>query len=139
MHKNTLIDILLETRWVYLTFVEGYGYINPTCDVDIPEKVKKTKLMSIMMSHKGFAPGHGYRHILAQKILEQNLPVDIHGHGCRYYNNLNDTRLKGSFQKNEPYEDYMFHIAIENFECNHYFSEKITNTLLFLLRYISWL
>lgn len=111
-------------------FVEGYGYINSTCDVDIPEKVKKTKTMSIMMSQKGFAPGHRYRHILSQKILEENLPVDIYGRGCPYYNHLNDVRLKGPFQKNEPYEHYMFHIAIENFECNHYFSEKITNTLL---------
>lgn len=82
------------------------------------------------MSQKGFAPGHKYRHILSQKILEENLPVDIYGRGCPYYNHLNDVRLKGPFQKNEPYEHYMFHIAIENFECNHYFSEKITNTLL---------
>ena len=111
-------------------FVEGYGYINSTCDVDIPEKVKKTETMSIMISQKGFALGHRYRHILSQKILEEKLPVHIYGRGCSYYNHLNDDRLKGPFQKNEPYENYMFHIAIENFECNHYFSEKITNALL---------
>jgi hypothetical protein len=46
------------------------------------------------------------------------------------YEKSRDTRLKGIFQDNEPYEDYLFHIAIENVETPHYFSEKIMNPLL---------
>ena len=39
-------------------------------------------------------------------------------------------QLKGEFTEVEPYENYEFHIAIENMESNHYFSEKITNPML---------
>jgi hypothetical protein len=39
-------------------------------------------------------------------------------------------RIKGKFTLNEPYESYLFHIAIENFQTNEYFSEKIVNPLL---------
>jgi hypothetical protein len=38
--------------------------------------------------------------------------------------------LKGNFDKYEPYSSYRFHIAIENFETQSYFSEKIINPLL---------
>ena len=38
--------------------------------------------------------------------------------------------MKGKFDSIEPYEHYDFHIAIENSETPHYFSEKIINTLL---------
>jgi hypothetical protein len=43
---------------------------------------------------------------------------------------LGDNRVKGKFTELEPYENYEFHICIENFETNHYFSEKIMNSLL---------
>ena len=43
---------------------------------------------------------------------------------------INDIRIKGKFNKNEMYDDYMFHICIENFSTPHYFSEKIINPLL---------
>ena len=43
---------------------------------------------------------------------------------------MNDDRLKGEFTELEPYQDYEFHICIENVESNHYFSEKIINPLL---------
>ena len=41
-----------------------------------------------------------------------------------------DTRIKGIFKDFEPYENYLFHISIENFQTNAYFSEKINNALL---------
>jgi hypothetical protein len=91
---------------------------------------KKTKLMSMMVSEKNNQSGHKYRHDLINKILETDLPIDIYGRGCMYYEYLNDNRVKGKFTEREPYEDYEFHICIENFETNHYFSEKITNSLL---------
>lgn len=108
-------------------FVESNSYIYfdaPFEDLDKPNK------MSIMVSHKTNAPGHLYRHKLVQRILQTNLPIDIWGRGCYMYANTNDPRLKGNFYKYEPYKGYMFHIAIENFETNHYFSEKIINPLL---------
>jgi len=90
---------------------------------------QKRNIMSIMVSFKGFAPGHNYRHTLVEQILKQNLPVDIYGNGCDRYSALNDSRIKGKFKLNEPYESYLFHIAIENFQTNEYFSEKIVNPL----------
>lgn len=40
-----------------------------------------------------------------------------------------DERLKGNFNCEEPYTDYKFHICIENFLLDDYFSEKIINPL----------
>ena len=90
----------------------------------------KTKPISIMVSEKNKQEGHKYRHDLISKILEGYLPIDIYGRGCMYYKYLEDDRVKGEFSEIEPYENYEFHICIENFQTNHYFSEKITNTLL---------
>jgi hypothetical protein len=41
-----------------------------------------------------------------------------------------DSRIKGKFANLEPYENYQFHICIENYQTNAYFSEKISNALL---------
>jgi hypothetical protein len=106
-------------------FVEHYGYMwHITPLTYLPQK---KNIMSIMISQKNSAKGHIYRHELVQKILSSNLPIDIYGRGCIYYNAIKDSRLKGTFENNEPYESYQFHICIENFRASHYFSEKITN------------
>ncbi len=108
-------------------FVEHYSFMwHMTPCKCIPDK---TKLMSIMVSIKKNTSGHQYRHKLVQTILNENLPIDIYGNGCRYYSGNNEY-IKGDFKENEPYHDYMFHIAIENMQTPHYFSEKLTNTLL---------
>lgn len=93
------------------------------------EKPDKNKLMSIMVSQKNRAPGHQYRHNLVKAILKTNLPIDICGRGCEYYKHLNDKRIKGTFEINDPHIEYKFHIAIENFVTEYYFSEKIVNAV----------
>lgn len=111
-------------------FEECYGYLwhmTPLYHSLLQNQVKNN-LISIMVSQKNHAPGHKYRHALVQQILKTNLPIDIYGRGCAFYQN--DSRLKGVFKKTEPYLSYKFHICIENFKTPHYFSEKITNTLL---------
>ena len=108
-------------------FVEHYGYMwHVTPLRHIPEKKNR---MSIMISMKYQTFGHKYRHELTSLILTQGLPVDVYGRGCGLYK-IKSSRLKGEFDNLEPYESYDFHIAIENVKSNHYFSEKITNTLL---------
>jgi hypothetical protein len=109
-------------------FVERYSHMwhNPPLKY-IP---LKNKVMSMMVSEKAHEKGHIYRHQLINKILETDMPIDIYGRGCACYNYLGDERVKGKFVELEPYETYDFHICIENCESNHYFSEKITNTLL---------
>ena len=110
-----------------LPFIEGNAFLyysRPFPDVNKPN------LISIMVSQKGYAPGHLYRHHLVQRILQTNLPSDIWGRGCFMYAKTGDKRLKGNFNNYEPYVGYKFHIAIENFQTNYYFSEKIINPLL---------
>jgi hypothetical protein len=106
-------------------FIEYQGYMWHTPPLkSIPSK---PNLMSIMVSQKTQAPGHKYRHDLVSRILASNLPIDIMGRGCKYHKP--DPRLKGEFSYLEPYLSYQFHIAIENFQLNHYYSEKIMDPL----------
>lgn len=117
-------------------FTEHYGflwYCTPPKTIPV-----KNKLISIMISNKIQQPGHRYRHVLVQEIIKRGLPIDIWGRGCRFYTNLNDDRLKGDFDGTEPYEDYKFHISVENINSNHYFSEKIVNPLLYGTTPIYW-
>lgn len=109
-------------------FKEGYGYlwhVSPLYQIPI-----KNKLISLMISNKMDSEGHIYRHTLCKRILDSDLPIDIYGRGCDMYSNIKDSRIKGNFDYIEPYLNYTYHIAIENFIKPHYFSEKITNTLL---------
>ena len=108
-------------------FREHYGYMwhmTPLMHVPL-----KTNIISIMISLKYQMPGHKYRHDLTMRILTEQLPVDIYGRGCKIYNTPSPF-LKGEFTDSEPYKHYEFHIAIENVQSNHYFSEKIVNPLL---------
>jgi hypothetical protein len=109
-------------------FIEGFSYMwhNPP----LKQLPIKTKIMSMMISDKASLEGHIYRHELVQKILQTNLPIDIYGRGCKFYKHLNDPRIRGEFVEGEPYNDYQYHICIENCKTNHYFSEKILNPLL---------
>jgi len=115
-------------------FIEHYSYMwHITPPRTLPEK---NRLISIMVSDKRYAPGHIFRHSLVKEILRSNLNIDIYGRGCRYYNP--DSRLKYEFQENEPYENYYFHICIENFQTPCYTSEKYTNCVLWGTTPIYW-
>lgn len=117
-------------------FHERFSYMWH-CSVPSYNPISKERLMSIMVSNKNFAPGHQLRHQLVQTILQSGLPIDIYGNGCELYPG-GDSRIKGKFVEQEPYEDYHFHIAIENYETAHYFSEKIMNPLLYQCTPIYW-
>jgi len=107
-------------------FLESYSYM---WHITPPRVISsKSNLCSIMVSDKMQAPGHQYRPSSVREILKSDLPIDIYGRGCRYYSN--DSRLKGEFTNDEPYESYHFHICIENFQTSAYSSEKYTNALL---------
>jgi len=114
-------------------FIEHYAYmtyIKPPLNY-IPIKIKK---MSFIFSKKMSAPGHGYRHMLVNSILNSNLPIDIYGRGCEFYSQYKDPRIKGEFTEENIkicYENYKYHICIENFQSNHYISEKLINPLIY--------
>ena len=101
-------------------FTEHYSFMwyQPT----LQKIFHKKKLMSIVLSDKQSAPGHKYRHQLVKAIQQLQLPVDIYGRGSYMYQGNN---VKGEFHGEEPYNDYLFTICIENFQSECYFSEKI--------------
>ena len=109
-------------------FEARYSFLNhnPMQDT-IPQK---TKRCSMIFSQKGFMEGHIYRNELVHAILKTDLPVEIWGRGCSTV--AKDPRLMGEFEQDSvlPYQDYQFHICIENHYSDHYFSEKIVNALL---------
>lgn len=84
--------------------------------------------ISIVFSNAQTAPGHKYRHELARAIADSNLPVDFWGHGAQslMVTRKDDSRFKGSFENVEPYVNYKFTIAIENYKEGYYFTEKVT-------------
>jgi len=109
-------------------FLEHHGFMwfeHPFSN----KKIEKKKTMSIVFSEKNSAPGHKYRFELVSQIINNNLPVDIYGRGC---NLIPDhiRNVKGIFDKTEPYDDYIFTIAVENFCSNEYFSEKIMTPIM---------
>jgi len=119
---------------LFSPFINKYAFmwhITPPAIIPI-----KNNIMSIMVSQKTQAPGHLYRHKLVEAILESDLDVHIYGRGCKLYSN--DSRLKGEFTDNEPYETYKFHICIENFSLPDYTSEKYTNSVLWGTTPIYW-
>ena len=108
-------------------FLEKYSYL--LHNKPLPYIPIKTKRMSFIVSQKkDYWFGYGYRYKLLNAILNAYLPIDIYGRVCK--NNIKDARMKGEFNNNEPYEDYEFHICIENFITNAYVSEKIINPLM---------
>ena len=94
----------------------------------------KTKIMSIMVSHKSYTPGHKYRHALVSYILKHRLPIDIWGNGAKMYKQRfpENNNIYGDFKSMaEMCNNYMFTIAIENTSHDHYFSEKIVNPFMY--------
>jgi hypothetical protein len=128
--RNMIINV------VNTIFKQHYMYMNH----NKPNySLSKPKIMSLIISEKLWTNGHIYRHIIANEILNTDLPIDIYGRGCFIHKiselrsnediNMVDDRIKGIFECEEPYLDYKFHICIENFQLDDYFSEKIINPL----------
>jgi hypothetical protein len=140
IHQNNFIDYAVKNIGKYFigtvdkfptpTFVGHHGFLFYETPKTIPFRPQKPKLMSIMVSHKSYTPGHQYRHILTQYILKNNLPIDIWGNGADFYKQQfpNNKNIKGGFKfMEEMCKDYLFTIAIENTSHDHYFTEKIIN------------
>ncbi len=93
----------------------------------IDKKYKKYK-MSIILSFKKIVQGHIYRHRLVDEILKTDMDIHIYGNGSEEHGK--DKRIKGVFNELEPYEDYKYHICIENTpDTEFYISEKFTNCI----------
>jgi hypothetical protein len=123
-------------------FLGHHGFLFHETPIPTPAMLtNKTKLMSIMVSHKSYTPGHKYRHALVNHILKYRLPIDIWGNGAKMYKQRfpENNNIYGDFKTMaEMCNNYMFTIAIENTSHDHYFSEKIVNPLLYDTIPIYW-
>jgi hypothetical protein len=85
-------------------------------------KPEKTKNISLITSNKSFTRGHRARLEFAERIKRHfGREVDIYGRG------INDFA-----DKLEVLAPYRYHIAIENSEFDHYWTEKIADPFLTL-------
>lgn len=90
-----------------------YSITNAASWVQDKQIYKKTKLVSMISSNKGYTPGHRKRLEYVEKFKNQ---VDLYGTG---FNTIE--------RKEDGLMDYMFSINIENASYDTYFTEKLTD------------
>ena len=90
-----------------------YSITNAASWVQDKQIYKKTKLVSMISSNKGYTPGHRKRLEYVEKFKNQ---VDLYGTG---FNTIE--------RKEDGLRDYMFSINIENASYDTYFTEKLTD------------
>ena len=83
-------------------------------DINIHEK---NKLVSYIFSHKQWNSFHSFRHRIYSEIKDK---VDSYGTGCN----------RGIQYKSEGLNDYCFSIAMENFDSDGLFTEKVLDCFL---------
>ena len=130
--KNISKYLIGEVRNLPKPFISGCAYLiysPPQCNVSFKNK---KFIMSMIVSEKSWVHGHKYRHTLMDRLLFHKFPIDFYGRGMKSckYKNYDGKNIKGEFKEYEPYNDYMFHICIENFATENYYSEKVINPLL---------
>ena len=95
-----------------------YKFMAVAATTWIPEPDRKIynkiRLCSLLVSHKQITESHRFRHVLAQFIKGNNIPIDIYGGNYIQFPN-----------KIEAHRDYMFSIVIMNSCESHYFNEAI--------------
>jgi len=146
LYYNNFIDYAVSNIGKYfigsvgklpsLPFIGHHGFLFHETPIPaaITNKINKTQVMSIMVSHKSYTPGHKYRHELVNYILKHRLPIDIWGNGTKMYRQRfpESNNIYGDFKSMaEMCERYMFTIAVENTSHGHYFTEKIVNPFLY--------
>ena len=85
-----------------------------------PENAKiyeKSKMVSIVASHKKWTYGHRFRHECIEKLHNKH-KFDLWGSGFRPFDNIAEERLK-------PFKDYRYNIVVENGRVDNYFTDKI--------------
>jgi hypothetical protein len=109
-------------------FKEGITYLAPYPLKEIEKNYKKTKLISMVASDKGFLPGHRLRHGVIRELLNSDLNIDIYGRNIQYM--YNDPRVKGTIEnKKDAMIPYQYTISIEN--VYDFISEKLYDPIIF--------
>lgn len=81
---------------------------------------KKSKQLSVITSNKGFTKGHIARIKFVEKLKDHfGDSIDVFGRG-----------INGFEDKWDTLKDYKYHIAIENFSSDDYWTEKLSDSYL---------
>jgi hypothetical protein len=75
---------------------------------------KKSKLVSMISSGKGFTEGHRFRNAFMQRQMQINPWIDFFGRGFKPFQ-----------KKEEPLSEFMFSITMENESYANYYTEKL--------------
>jgi len=120
VYKNaSLYDKIFTHSEKILQYPHAYLVPIGGCHLDQEEiqLYEKSKLISMIYSHKNFAQGHNMRHEIAYKYREF---VDVMGSG------VDGKHLK----KIHACKDYAFQVVIENCKEGYYFTEKLIDCFL---------
>lgn len=80
------------------------------------EIAQKSKLCSIIASHKRWNPGHNLRYDAIEMIQQNHFDVDLFGH-----------KFTNFESKLDPLQPYYYSIAIQNISNENYFTEILTD------------
>jgi len=107
-HIGRIINVGVED-----VFTRNYDELNF-------EKIKKTKLLSVISSNKSFTKGHKQRLQFVEKLKTHfGDSLDVYGRG------LNDFQDKW-----DVIAPYKYHIVLENSSQNYYWTEKLSDCFL---------
>jgi len=101
--------------------------------VDPTPGIKKKFGMSIVMTNRNVAPGHSLRHELYARRKEVKIPFDIYRGTWNQFEPIKDTLPMPPWPNRKEKVmvfDRMFHVCIEGFHHDYYFSEKIIDCLI---------
>jgi len=101
--------------------------------VDPAPEIKKKFGVSIVLTNRMVAPGHPMRHELYERRKEVKIPFDIYRGTWNQFEPSEDT-LPMPPWPNKKWKvkvfDCMFHVCIEGFHNEYYFSEKLIDCLI---------
>jgi hypothetical protein len=106
VHDDDLL--LLDPIFEYVPPAANFTWIKNR------EIYKKTRLVSMISSGKGFTEGHRFRNAFMQRQMQINPWIDFFGREFKPFKN-----------KEESLADFMFSITIENESYANYYTEKL--------------
>ncbi|MEN6568998.1 MAG: hypothetical protein ABFC18_03195 [Rikenellaceae bacterium] len=101
--------------------------------VDPAPDIKKKFGVSIVMTNRNVAPGHPLRHELYERRKEIKIPFDIYRGTWNQFEPTEDTLPMPPWPNRKEKVmvfDCMFHVCIEGFKNEYYFSEKLIDCLI---------
>ena len=115
-HRNKIAAQPASPWWYGRTEPYKYSYDR----LRAAEPPQKTKILSTVCSTKKQKYTLNFRRWIFTKMLKERIPeMDVFGRGVRPIKD-----------KTEAVDDYRYHLAVENYLCPHYWTEKLADAFL---------